>query len=442
MINFLSNVMKHCTFLLTIILLVNCESKQEKMTFDKFPSYDGSDLGLTQKDDQWQFKVWAPTAEKVSLLLYSEGSGGDAKESIEMSVENGLWSTSIGTDYEGQYYAFQATIDGQQMMEVVDPYVKMVGVNGHRGYLGSPNQTNPEGWENDVSPALSHPNDIVLYEVHVRDFSSHSSSGANAKGKFVAFTEEGTTNDFDQSTGIDHLKELGVTHIHLLPSFDFRSIDESIADNPKYNWGYDPQNYNVPEGSYATDPSDPTVRVREFKELVMALHSNGLRVILDVVYNHTGYTEESLFNQLVPGYYYRQNAEGGFSDAAACGNEVASERAMVRKFMLESVKYWVEEYHIDGFRFDLMGIHDIETMNLISKELRAMDETIFIYGEGWTAGASPLPDTLRALKANTSLLDNIAAFSDDLRDGLKGSVFEDLETGFVSGKEDRKESIK
>ena len=434
--------MKHWATLLTIIFLVNCEHKKNNMTLSEYPRYDGSDLGISTKEGAWQFKVWAPTAEKMQLHLYKDGSGDTPYESLELSSDEGVWKIEIPADYEGSYYSFQATIDGQTMMEVVDPYVKMVGVNGQHGYIGDPNQVRPEGWEEDVSPVLDHPNDIVLYELHVRDFSIHESSGLNSSGKFKAFTETGSKNNYGQSTGIDHLKELGVTHIHLLPSFDFRSIDESIPNNPKYNWGYDPQNYNVPEGSYSTDAADPKARVKEFKELVMALHQNGMRVVMDVVYNHTGYTEESLFNQLVPNYYYRQNAEGGFSDAAACGNEVASERAMVRKFMIESVKYWVEEYHIDGFRFDLMGIHDMETMNLISEELRSIDESIFIYGEGWTAGASPLPDSARALKANTSLLKDIAAFSDDLRDGLKGSVFEDLENGFVSGKDDRKESIK
>ncbi|MFT7057446.1 MAG: pullulanase, partial [Roseivirga sp.] len=255
-------------------------------------------------------------------------------------------------------------------------------------------------------------------------------------------TETGTKNPDGLSTGLDHIKDLGVTHVHLLPTFDHRSIDETKLDVPQYNWGYDPLNYNVPEGSFSTDPYDGRTRIKEFKEMVQTMHKNGLRVVLDVVYNHTGQTEDSNFNQLVPFYYYRQNAEGGFSDAAACGNETASEREMMRKYMIESVVYWAKEYHLDGFRFDLMGIHDIETMNQISAELHKIDPSIFVYGEGWTAGSTPLPTEKQALKANTYKLDKIAAFSDDLRDGLKGSVFQEKEGGFASNRKGLKESVK
>jgi pullulanase len=285
-------------------------------------------------------------------------------------------------------------------------------------------------------------NDIIIYEVQVRDFSIHPESGITHKGKFLGMAEEETVSPHGQKTGIDHLKELGVTHIHILPAFDFRSIDETKLHENRYNWGYDPQNYNVPEGSFSTDPYKPKARIREFKEMVAALHRNGFRVVLDVVYNHTGYTDNSNFNLLVPGYYYRHRADGSWSDASACGNETASERFMMRKYIIESLKHWVNEYKLDGFRFDLMGIHDIETMNIISQELLAIDPTIFIYGEGWKAGDSPLPDEQLALKRFTWKLDSIAAFSDDLRDGVKGSWHDHEAQGFVSGAKDMEESIK
>jgi pullulanase len=319
--------------------------------------------------------------------------------------------------------------------------VKAVGVNGKRGAVVNLKETNPDGWENDQSPVLNNPVDAVIYELHVRDASIDVSSGIRYKGKFLGLTETGTKNSTGQSTGLDHIKELGITHVHLLPSFDYNSVDESNPD-AKYNWGYDPLHYNVPEGSYATNPYDGGVRIKEFKQMVQAFHQQGIGVIMDVVYNHTALTEKSNFNQLVPGYYYRQDKSGKFSNATACGNETASERPMFRSFMLESLLYWVKEYHVDGFRFDLMGVHDIETMNLISRELHKVKPDILLYGEGWTAGASPLPDSLRALKANTSKLDRIAAFSDDLRDGIKGSVFDHAEKGFASGKKGMEESIK
>ncbi len=277
--------------------------------------------------------------------------------------------------------------------------------------------------------------------MHIRDASISPSSGIHNKGKFLGLTEKGTKNADGLATGLDHLKELGITHVHLLPMYDFNSIDESNTE-AKYNWGYDPLNYNIPEGSYSTKPLDGVSRIMELKKMIKSLHENGLRVVMDVVYNHTALTELSNFNQLVPGYYYRQAKNGKFSDASACGNETASERPMMQKFIVESVLYWVKEYHVDGFRFDLMGIHDIETMNLISKELHKIKPDILLYGEGWTAGKSPLPDSMRALKANVSKLDRIAVFSDDIRDGIKGSVFEHDDNGFVSGKPGMEESIK
>ncbi len=435
--------MKPLLWHILLITAMACTSSSEipDLPFQEYPVADHS-LGLTRTTHGWKFQVWSPVADMMWLNLYQKGQGGQVLERLPMTQVGGVWQLVIPMDQKGLYYTFQADIGGSAGAEVVDPYVRLVGINGHRGYIGEPSEADPPGWELDISPPLQSAGEVILYEAHVRDFSIDPEARTDHAGKFLGVIAEGAKTRDGQSTGLDHLIDLGVTHLHLLPSFDFRSLDEQLHQEPQYNWGYDPQNYNVPEGTYSTNPEDPYARVREFKQMVLALHRHGIRVVLDVVYNHTGFTETSSFNQLVPGYYYRQNESGEFSDASACGNEVASERQMVRKFILESVKYWVQEYHIDGFRFDLMGIHDMETMNLISRELKALKEDIFIYGEGWTAGPSPLPDSLRALKANAKLLKDIAVFSDDLRDGIKGSVFEDLETGFVTGNEASKESIK
>ncbi|MEM6321922.1 MAG: type I pullulanase [Bacteroidota bacterium] len=427
------------------ILLMACQETTVPVyqSFDEYPTYDGTDLGLTFTPEQSIFKLYAPPASEVVLRFYEKGIGGEPLETVAMNrEENGVWSAKVDKNLEGQYYTFQTHINGQWGDEVPDPYVKAVGVNGRRGHVIDFAKTNPDGWENDTKPTLKNPTDVILYELHVRDVSMHENSGIQNKGKFLGLTETGTTNPAGQATGIDHIKELGVTHVHLLPSYDYMSIDESKLEENNFNWGYDPQNYNVPEGSYSTNPYDGAVRVREFKEMVKTFHDNGIRVILDVVYNHTGVTEGSNFNQLLPGYYYRQRADGSFSDASACGNETASDRPMMHKFIKESVKYWVEEYHLDGFRFDLMAIHDIETMNQIRQTLHEIDPTILVYGEGWTAGDSPLPEPNRALKKYTYRMPGIAAFSDDIRDGLKGSVFEHEDRGFASAKPYMEESVK
>ena len=433
--------MKRLFMLITFITqLFNVRS--QPADFSSYPVYNGKDLGITYSPQRSIFKIWAPTASAAELRLYHSGTGNTSVGVFPMvKAKNGVWLTTIYTDQKNKFYTFRVKINGQWSEETTDPWVKAVGVNGKRGAIVDLRETNPVNWENDRSPELKHPTDAVIYELHVRDASIHESSGIKHKGKFLGLTETGTKNPAGQSTGLDHIKELGITHVHLLPSFDFNSIDESNPD-AKYNWGYDPLHYNVPEGSYATNPYDGAVRIKEFKQLVQAFHQQGIGVIMDVVYNHTALTEKSNFNQLVPGYYYRQDKDGKFSNATACGNETASERPMFRKFMLESLLYWVQEYHVDGFRFDLMGVHDIETMNLISKELHKIKPDILLYGEGWTAGASPLPDSLRALKANTARLDRIAAFSDDIRDGIKGSVFEHADKGFASGKKGMEESIK
>jgi len=426
-----------------LMALLSCRKKTGYTSYEEYPAYDGTDLGYTLDAEGAFFRLWAPTADAVRFHLYEEALGGSPRQTLSMKRgESGTWTLRLSDPRAGQYYTFQTRVNGQWRMEVPDPYAVAVGTNGRRGQIVDLDETDPEGWSADRRPPLAHPTDIVLYELHVRDLSTHPSSGIVHKGKFLGLAETGTRSPTGLATGLDHMAELGITHVHLLPAFDFRSIDETRLSENAFNWGYDPQNYNTPEGSYSTDPSDGRVRIREFKQMVQALHQRGIRVVMDVVYNHTGYTEESLFNQLVPGYYYRQNEDGGFSDASACGNETASERPMVRKMIVESVLHWVREYHVDGFRFDLMGIHDLETMNAVARALREVDPTIFVYGEGWTAGPTPLPDEQLALKKNTHRLEGVAAFSDDLRDGLKGSVFEHDETGFVSGKAGLEESIK
>lgn len=418
-------------------------AKSQTNDFDKYPVYNGADLGLTYSSNESKFRIWAPTAERAELIFYDAGEKGTATDRIAMQKSSeGTWIKKIKGDLLGKFYTVRVMIDNIWKDEVTDPYAKAVGVNGNRAMVVDLKKTNPAGWEKDKSPLLKKATDAIIYELHVRDASIDENSGIKNKGKFLGLTETGTKNEAGFSTGLDHLKDLGVTDIHLLPCFDFNSVDETKPDSPQYNWGYDPLNYNVPEGSYSTNPYDGTTRIKEFKKLVQVFHENGLRVIMDVVYNHTALTENSNFNQLVPGYYYRQTAEGKFSNATACGNEIASERPMVRKFILESVIYWLKQYHVDGFRFDLMGVMDIATMNLISKELHRIKPDILLYGEGWTAGASPIPDSLRALKKYAYKLDRIAVFSDDIRDAIKGSVFDISDRGFASGKPGMEESIK
>ena len=436
--------MKQTLFLLSFLMLINCQSPTAVyQNYDEYPVYEGTDLGLTYSAEKSVFKLWSPPASEVKLNFYDAGHEGKQKQITSMKQgESGVWTAEFKEDLLGVFYTFQVKINGVWYMEVPDPYAKAVGVNGKRAQVVDLESTNPTGWEQDKLADFDHFTDIILYELHFRDLSVSPNSGIQNKGKYLGLTELGTKSPEGEATGLDHIKDLGVTHIHILPSYDHYSIDELRLDKAQFNWGYDPQNYNVPEGSYATDPFDGATRIREFKQMVKTLHDNGLSVVLDVVYNHTGMTVESNFNQLVPGYYYRQNAMGAFSNASACGNETASDRPMVRKFITESLKHWVEEYHIDGFRFDLMAIHDIATMNEIANELHAIDPNIFLYGEGWTAGDSPLPEKERALKKYAHRMSGIAVFSDDIRDGIKGSVFEHEDRGFASGKVDMEESVK
>ncbi|MGB0929324.1 MAG: type I pullulanase [Chitinophagales bacterium] len=422
--------------------------KDFKTTFNSledYPVYKGNDLGLIYTPQTSTFKIWAPTAIEAKVNFYETGIDGRIIEVKPMNrLEDGVWSLNLEGDWAGKYYTYQVKVGDKWLEEALDPYVKIVGVNGKRGVVAELKNTNPEGWKEDKSPPLQNFTDIVLYELHIRDLSIHPSSGVaiDHRGKYLGLTHEGTKNADGLATALDHIKELGITHVHLLPTFDHRSIDETKLDTPQFNWGYDPLNYNAPEGSFSTYPHDGTTRIKEMKQMIQTFHKAGIRVIMDVVYNHTGLTETSYLEQLVPDYYYRKNEDGTFSNASGCGNETASGRAMVRKFIVESVKYWVEEYHIDGFRFDLMAIHDIETMNEVRAVLDEIDPTIFVYGEGWTAGDSPLPVEKRALKHHTPQLNKIAAFSDDMRDGLKGSVFNHEEQGFVSGADGKEETIK
>ncbi len=437
--------MKSAVFtLLSIYLLTACQSEMKYKSLDDYPVYKGNDLGFSLDKEQVIFKLWSPEAEEVKLNIYRTGHEDDLISTKKLSRKrSGVWVSEVDkSEVFEKYYTYQIKWKDKWLEEKPDPYAVAVGANGLRSMVIDLYQTDPAGWSEDERPPLSNFNEIIIYEMHIRDLTIHESSGVRLKGKYLGLTESGTKSNEGLSTALDHIKDLGVTHVHLLPTFDHRSIDETRLDEPQYNWGYDPLNYNVPEGSFSTNPYDGDVRIKEFKQMVQSFHEAGIRVILDVVYNHTGQTEDSNFNQLVPDYYYRKNALGEFSDASACGNETASEREMMRKYILNSVKHWIEEYHLDGFRFDLMGIHDIETMNAVSDLAHSIDPSIFIYGEGWKAGNSPLADSTLALKVNTSKLKAVAAFTDDLRDGLKGSVFREEERGFVSGEKGLKESIK
>ncbi len=411
--------------------------------FEMTNHYKGHDLGAVWTLEETHFRVWAPTASQVVVQLYRTGDGEDLIENVPMLLsEQGTWVCRVPGDRNGIYYTYAVTVEGETK-EAVDPYAKAVGVNGNRGMIIDLVSTNPPGFAEEKIPEFTDAADAVIYELHIRDFSADPSSGMKHPGKYLAFTEEGTVNSYGERTGIDYLAGLGITHLHLLPTFDYHTVDETRLGEEQFNWGYDPKNYNVPDGSYSTDPYHGDVRIREFKQMVQTLHKKGIRVVMDVVYNHTMESTESNFNRIVPGYYYRMTPDGYFSNASGCGNETASERLMMRKFMIDSVVYWVQEYHIDGFRFDLMGIHDIQTMNELRRVLNELDPGILIYGEGWTGGLSPLPDWKRALKNNVKNMNlGIAAFNDNLRDALKGSVFNSWERGFINGRSSLEETIK
>ncbi len=399
-------------------------------------TYDGDDLGATIDGTSTTFKVWAPTASDVKLNLFQKGNGEEAYDSLTMArVEKGVWEITVPNTGHGTYYTYTVTTSvGAQ--EATDPYAKAAGLNGDRSMVVDLNSTDPEGWDTDEVVTLEKYTDATIWEVHVRDFSNQIDQ-SNYKGKYLAFTERGLTNSAGISVGVDYLKELGVSHIHLLPVYDYATVDEADPDS-QFNWGYDPKNYNVPEGSYSTDPYNGEVRINEFKQMVQSLHDDGLGVVMDVVYNHT-YDANSAFNRIVPYYYYRYTSTGANSSASGCGNDTASERYMFRKFMVDSVSYWASEYHLDGFRFDLMGLHDLETMRLIEEAVHAINPNAIIYGEGWTMGsttdgsAQANQTQISKITATNDAAGSIAVFNDAIRDGLKGSTFDVKAQGYING---------
>lgn len=406
--------------------------------------YLDNDLGASYRREYTVFKVWAPTASSVFLNLYKTGSdledGAGLIGSMAMELhEKGVWSRQVFGDFDGVYYTFTVLAEGESH-ETGDIYARGCGVNGKRSMVVDLNKTDPDGWEEDKAFVrdVSSP---VIYEVHVKDFSNDVNSGVKEcfRGKFAGFTQKDTYfGNPGQPTCVSYLKELGITHVHLLPVSDFGSVDEAGRDETAFNWGYDPVNFNVPEGSYSTNPFDGHVRIRECKEMIKALHDAGICVVMDMVFNHT-FQLDSWFQYTVPYYYYRADDKGNFSDGSLCGNDTASERFMFRKFMVDSVLYWVNEYHVDGFRFDLMGLHDVETMNTIRKALNELPDgdRILMYGEPWSGDYSPMRDgCIPAVKENVELLDEgISIFCDDVRDSIKGSVFFADEPGFVNGGE-------
>ncbi len=411
--------------------------------YASWPAYGGQDLEMTVDNSGTHFTLWSPKADAAEVILYDTDRNTPAVDTLKMNKsEQGTWRVSVPEKLYGKFYTFRVTVGGNALAETPGAWAKAVGTNGERAAIIDFAATDPEGWEYDKGPEIDNITDAVIYEMHHRDFSVHPSSGIVHKGKFLALTEPQTRSLLGDKTGIDHLKELGITHVHILPSYDFNSVDEANLPANTYNWGYDPFNYNAPEGSYSTDPADPAVRVREMKEMVKALHDAGIGVIMDVVYNHTALNDDSNFSLTAPGYYYRHRPDGSYSDASGCGNETASERPEVSDYIVNSVKYWADEYHIDGFRFDLMAIHDIETMNRVAAELKKINPSIFVYGEGWTAGDSPLPKEQRALKENVDKMKGIAVFSDDIRDAVKGHYSDATDRGFATGKPGNEETVK
>ena len=399
-------------------------------------TYDGDDLGAIINGDSTTFKVWAPTASKVVLNLFEAGNGGSAYKSVDMTKgDRGVWSYTEKCGH-GTYYTYTVTTSvGTQ--EAVDPYAKAAGLNGNRGMVVDLSLTNPDGWKTDnFSTGISTYSDAIIWEVHVRDFSNKIAQ-SEYKGKYLAFTERGLVNEHGVPVGVDYLVELGITHVHLLPVYDYATVDEANPDS-QFNWGYDPKNYNVPEGSYSTDPYNGEVRINEYKQMVQALHAAGIGVVMDVVYNHT-YDANSSFNKIVPYYYYRYTATGANSSASGCGNDTASERYMYGKFMVDSASYWVEEYDLDGLRFDLMGLHDLATMQKVENAVHAINPEAIIYGEGWTMGStidgSPMANQSQISKIEPleGAIGGIAVFNDAMRDGLKGSVFTTTSKGYISG---------
>ena len=423
------------------VLNVEAVSYAEMSALDQY-AYSGDDLGAVYTPSSTTFKVWAPTASKVQIKRYKTGSdsesGAGVIETKDMTKQSqGIWSITISGDLKNTYYTYLVTVNGSTK-ETVDIYARSTGVNGMRGMVVDLDGTDPAGWENDKRVNCDNQTDAIIWEAHVRDFSSSADSGMTNKGKYLAFTETGTTVNGDgvHPTGIDYLEDLGVTHVHLLPVYDYGSVDETKLSTDQFNWGYDPMNYNTPEGSYSTNPYDGSVRVNEFKQMVQSLHKKNIGVVMDVVYNHTYAGSSGIndwFDYTVPGYYYRQTASGKLSNASGCGNETASDRAMYQKYMIDSIVYWATEYHLDGFRFDLMGVHDTDTMNKIREALDKIDPDILMYGEPWTADATTCPKTTATQPNMKYVSEEIAAFNDKARDAIKGSCFNAADPGFIQG---------
>ncbi|ACK62203.1 TPA: type I pullulanase [Bacillus cereus] len=408
--------------------------------FDNLFYYGGNDLGNTYTPQHTKFRLWAPTASEAKLVTYKNWNDKIGAEINMQQGEKGTWTAELKGNQKGLFYTYKVKIS-DKWTEAVDPYVRAASVNGDKGAVVNLEETNPKKWKANKKPKLKNPEDAIIYELHVRDFSIQPESGIKQKGKYLGVTEKGTKGPEGVKTGLDHIKDLGVTHVQFLPIFDYASVNEETLNEPQYNWGYDPKNFNVPEGSYSTNPYEPTVRITELKQMVQTLHDNNLRVVMDVVYNHMYNAAESNFHKLVPGYYYRYNEDGTFANGTGVGNDTASERKMMRKFMIDSVTYWAKEYNLDGFRFDLMGIHDYETMNEIRKAVNQIDPSIILHGEGWDLN-TPLAAELKANQKNAEKMKRIAHFNDNIRDGLKGSVFEEKENGFINGKENMEDRIK
>ncbi|MFE7377246.1 type I pullulanase [Bacillus cereus] len=408
--------------------------------FDNLFYYGGNDLGNIYTPQHTKFRVWAPTASEAKLVTYKKWSDKIGTEINMQQGEKGTWTAELKGNQKGLFYTYKVKI-GDKWTEAVDPYARAASVNGDKGAVIDLEETNPKKWKANKKPKFKNPEDAIIYELHVRDLSIQPESGIKQKGKYLGVTEKGTRGPEGVKTGLDYIKDLGVTHVQFLPIFDYASVNEETLNEPQYNWGYDPKNFNVPEGSYSTNPYEPTVRITELKQMVQTLHDNNLRVVMDVVYNHMYNAAESNFHKLVPGYYYRYNEDGTFANGTGVGNDTASERKMMRKFMIDSVAYWAKEYNLDGFRFDLMGIHDYETMNEIRKAVNQIDPSIILHGEGWDLN-TPLAAELKANQKNAEKMKGIAHFNDDIRDGLKGSVFEEKENGFVNGKQNMEDRIK
>lgn len=422
--------MRNTLLIILACMLIGCATKPNKLENE-----------CVYAPEKTTFTFWSSIAEKMEVRLYNTYDAAEFEVITLQEKNDDYWTATVKGDQLGKFYTVCSYQNGEWGQESPGIFAKAVSVNGQKAAIIDMQATNPEGWENDQRPAMTDPTDVVVYETHMRDFTIDATSGIANKGKFIAFTEQGTKTAEGLASGIDHLKELGITHIQILPMYDYGSIDETTLDLNKYNWGYDPVNYNVPEGGYSTNPYNPATRIREAKTMIQALHAAGIRVIMDVVYNHTYSVEGCALGRVVPQYFYRMNEDGSYANGSGCGNETASDKEMMRQFMVESVCYWAREYHIDGFRFDLMGIHDQETMRQIRAALDEIDPSIITYGEGWAASSPAYPYEQLAMKQWTYTMPRVGAFSDDIRNALIGSPF-DHHRGFASGNTASRDAVR